>query len=111
MVKPGFNSTLDVTACPGTTTCNLGISDSTNTAIEMEKFMADNHPDLLHNQEIKIKISGCMNSCGQHSLAQIGFHGSSTKEKATKKVLPALQVLLGGGEQRKKPNKKETEEQ
>ena len=97
MVKPGFNSTLDVTACPGTTTCNLGISDSTNTAIEMEKFMADNHPDLLHNQEIKIKISGCMNSCGQHSLAQIGFHGSSTKEKATKKVLPALQVLLGGG--------------
>ena len=97
MVKPGFNSTMDITACPGTTTCNLGISDSTNTAIEMEKFMAIKHPDLVNNEEIKIKISGCMNSCGQHSLAQIGFHGSSTKEKATKKVLPALQVLLGGG--------------
>jgi sulfite reductase (ferredoxin) len=97
MVKPGFDSTLDVTSCPGTTTCNLGISDSTHTAIELEKFMASNHPELVFNEEIKIKISGCMNSCGQHSLAQIGFHGSSMKEKATQKVLPALQVLLGGG--------------
>jgi sulfite reductase (ferredoxin) len=36
-----------------------------------------------------------MNSCGQHGLAHIGFHGSSMKvDKAT---LPALQVLLGGG--------------
>lgn len=97
MVKPGFDSTMDVTACPGTTTCNLGISDSTFVAKEMEKFMAVKHPNLVFNNEIKIKISGCMNSCGQHSLAQIGFHGSTIKEKATKKVMPALQVLLGGG--------------
>ena len=97
MVKPGFDSTLDVTSCPGTTTCNLGISDSTHTAIELEKFMAEKHPELVFNDEIKIEISGCMNSCGQHSLAQIGFHGSSMKEKATQKVMPALQVLLGGG--------------
>ena len=59
--------------------------------------MAEKHPELVFNDEIKIKISGCMNSCGQHSLAQIGFHGSSMKEKATQKVMPALQVLLGGG--------------
>ena len=36
-----------------------------------------------------------MNSCGQHGLAHIGFHGSSMK--AAGKVLPANQVLLGGG--------------
>jgi sulfite reductase (ferredoxin) len=97
MVKPGFDSTMDVTSCPGTTTCNLGISDSTFAAKEMEKFMAIKHPDLVFNNEIKIKISGCMNSCGQHSLAQIGFHGSTIRVKSTKKVMPALQVLLGGG--------------
>src|SRR5581483_5470083 len=39
--------------------------------------------------------SGCMNSCGQHGLAHIGFHGSSLK--AGLKVLPSVQVLLGGG--------------
>lgn len=97
MAKPGFDSTMDVTACPGTTTCNLGISDSTYVAIEMEKFIEAKHPDLVFNNEIKIKISGCMNSCGQHSLAQIGFHGSTIRHKETKKVMPALQVLLGGG--------------
>jgi sulfite reductase (ferredoxin) len=45
---------------------------------------------------MKIKISGCMNSCGQHGMAHIGFHGSSLKA-ADKRVMPALQVLLGGG--------------
>src|SRR5882672_4084485 len=40
-------------------------------------------------------ISGCMNSCGQHGMASIGFHGSSLKAKG--QVLPALQVLIGGG--------------
>lgn len=37
-----------------------------------------------------------MNSCGQHGMAHIGFHGSSLKAP-DKRVLPALQVLLGGG--------------
>jgi sulfite reductase (ferredoxin) len=36
-----------------------------------------------------------MNSCGQHGMASIGFHGSSLKAKG--QVLPALQVLIGGG--------------
>lgn len=36
-----------------------------------------------------------MNSCGQHGIAHIGFHGSSLK--AGVKVLPSVQVLMGGG--------------
>jgi sulfite reductase (ferredoxin) len=52
-------------------------------------------PEFLYNKEIAIKISGCMNSCGQHGMASIGFHGSSLKAKG--QVLPALQVLIGGG--------------
>ena len=36
-----------------------------------------------------------MNSCGQHGMASIGFHGSSLKAKG--QILPALQVLIGGG--------------
>ena len=91
----GFNSVADVTACPGTDTCNLGISDSTNVAKVIESVVRDEYPELIYNQEIKIKISGCMNSCGQHGLAHIGFHGSS--QKVDGKTLPALQVLLGGG--------------
>jgi len=95
MVKAGFDSVADVTACPGTDTCNLGISDSVNTAVVIEELIEQEYPELIHNNDIKIKISGCMNSCGQHSIAAIGFHGSTLKKDGN--VMPALQVLLGGG--------------
>ena len=91
----GYNSLADITACPGTDTCNLGISDSTTVAKVIESIVVDEYPEFVYNQDVKIKISGCMNSCGQHGLAQIGFHGSSQKVEG--KTLPALQVLLGGG--------------
>ncbi|HEY4798868.1 MAG TPA: nitrite/sulfite reductase, partial [Bacteroidia bacterium] len=95
LALPGFDSTGDITACPGTDTCNLGISNSTGIALELEKVIQNEYSDLLYEKNIRIKISGCMNSCGQHSLAHIGFHGSSLK--AGTQILPALQVLLGGG--------------
>lgn len=95
LARPGFDSVADITTCPGTDTCNLGISDSTHITRVLEDVLANEFPDLVYNNDIKIKISGCMNSCGQHGLAHIGFHGSSMKVNG--KVLPALQVMLGGG--------------
>ena len=91
----GWNSVADITACPGTDTCNLGISNSTEVARVLEDFIKLEYPELVLEQQLKIKISGCMNSCGQHGLAQIGLHGSSIK--TTDGTVPALQLLLGGG--------------
>ena len=91
----GFDSVADITTCPGTDTCNLGISNSTELARVLENVLFEEYEDLIYNRDVKIKISGCMNSCGQHGLAHIGFHGSSIK--ANGKVVPAVQVLLGGG--------------
>lgn len=96
LAEPGFDSTADVTACPGTDTCNLGISNSTGVSEVLEDIIIKEFPDLVYNNDIKIKISGCPNSCGQHGIASIGFHGSSLRTK-DKRVVPALQVLLGGG--------------
>ncbi|MVT11488.1 HEPN domain-containing protein [Chitinophaga tropicalis] len=93
--EPGFDSIADITSCPGTDTCNLAISSSTGISAALELVIQEEFPDLVYNKDIKIKISGCMNSCGQHGIASIGFHGSSMKSGG--KVLPALQVLLGGG--------------
>ena len=95
LAEPGFDTTSDITTCPGTDTCNLAITSSYGITRELEKVMKNEFPDLIYNNDIKIKISGCMNGCGQHSIANIGFHGSSIKNGAY--VLPALQVLLGGG--------------
>ncbi len=95
LAEPGFDSVADVTTCPGTDTCNLGISNSMTLSKVLEDVIYNEYEDLIYNRDIKIKISGCMNSCGQHGLAHIGFHGSSLK--ADKRVLPSVQVLLGGG--------------
>ncbi|RYE17625.1 MAG: HEPN domain-containing protein, partial [Sphingobacteriales bacterium] len=92
---PGFDSVADVTTCPGTDTCNLGISNSMTMAKVLENLIFNEYEDFILNREIKIKISGCMNSCGQHGLAHIGLHGSSLKSGT--RVLPSVQVLLGGG--------------
>ncbi|MEL6671748.1 MAG: nitrite/sulfite reductase [Bacteroidota bacterium] len=95
LAEAGFGSTADITACPGTDTCNLAISNSTTISEVFEEIVQREYPELLDNQDLVIKISGCMNACGQHSIAAIGFHGSSLKIKD--QVAPALQVLLGGG--------------
>ncbi|NDP25961.1 MAG: HEPN domain-containing protein [Flavobacterium sp.] len=95
LVELGYNSTADITACPGTDTCNLGIASSTGIATELERVLAAEYPQYSENKEITIKISGCMNACGQHNMAQIGFQGMSIN--SGKLVAPALQVLLGGG--------------
>jgi sulfite reductase (ferredoxin) len=92
----GYNKVVDITACPGTDTCNLGISSSTGIARELETVIKTEYPEYLNNKDLVIKISGCMNACGQHNMANIGFQGMSIKTKDSR-VAPALQVLLGGG--------------
>ncbi|HDZ07132.1 hypothetical protein LCGC14_0166320 [marine sediment metagenome] len=91
----GYNKALDITACPGTDTCNLGIASSTGIAEELERVIKTEYPDYINNEDVVIKISGCMNACGQHNMANIGFQGMSVRTK-DKLVAPALQVLLGG---------------
>ena len=93
--EAGYNKAIDITACPGTDTCNLGISSSTGIAEELERVIKTEYPDYINNEDVVIKISGCMNACGQHNMANIGFQGMSVRTK-DKLVAPALQVLLGG---------------
>jgi sulfite reductase (ferredoxin) len=93
--EAGYNKALDITACPGTDTCNLGIASSTGIARELERVIKAEYPQYTSNPDVVIKISGCMNACGQHNMAHIGFQGMSINTK-DKRVAPALQVLLGG---------------
>lgn len=95
LADPGFDTIQDITTCPGTDTCNLGIASSTGLAEELERMLHKEYADLVSCAHIKIKISGCMNACAHHTIANIGFHGMSLKQGEY--VLPAMQVLLGGG--------------
>ncbi|MFY0686760.1 MAG: nitrite/sulfite reductase [Cyclobacteriaceae bacterium] len=95
LADAGFDTLADITACPGTDTCNLGVTNSTALSTVLEGVIREEYPHLINERLIKIKISGCMNACGQHMVANIGFHGSSIKKDG--KVAPAMQVVIGGG--------------
>ncbi len=43
---------------------------------------------------LRIKISGCFNSCGQHHVADLGFYGVSRNKNGY--AVPHFQVVLGG---------------
>ena len=93
--EAGYNSIADITACPGTDTCNLAVTNSTGLTKVLENMLHAEYNNLIEEEHIKIKISGCMNACGQHMIGNIGFHGSSIKKNDH--VIPAMQVVLGGG--------------
>ena len=91
----GAGTILDVTACPGTDTCKLGIASSRGLARELRTRLAGKFFTLdAAVKGLRIKMSGCFNSCGQHHIADIGFYGN-TRTIGNRKV-PHFQVLLGG---------------
>ena len=93
--RVGFQRINDIVACPGTDTCNLGIASSMGLAKALQEVVEKEYPHLIQKHKIDIKISGCMNACGQHTLAHIGFQGMTVRSNG--KVAPATQILLGGG--------------
>ena len=95
LAEPGAGTIVDVTACPGTDTCKLGISSSRGLAAELRTQLAQQNLQL-HDaiKNFRIKISGCFNSCGQHHVADLGFYGNSRKINGY--TVPHFQVVLGG---------------
>ncbi len=95
LAEAGAGTIVDVTACPGTDTCKLGIASSRGLAGELREQLGAKSASL--DQAIKnlhIKVSGCFNSCGQHHVADIGFYGNSRNIGGY--TVPHFQVMLGG---------------
>jgi sulfite reductase (NADPH) hemoprotein beta-component len=90
---PDAGAVDDPTCCPGADTCNLAVTHSRRLA----KRLAEALPSLKtpESRGATVKISGCPNSCGQHHVATVGFHGSTVR--AAGRVIPAYQLHLGGG--------------
>jgi sulfite reductase (ferredoxin) len=86
---------VDVTACPGTDTCKLGIASSRGLARELRYRLGEESLELDEAvKNLRIKVSGCFNSCGQHHVADIGFYGINRNVKGFQ--VPHFQVILGG---------------
>ena len=93
--EPNAGTIVDVTACPGTDTCKLGIASSRGLARELRDRLTEKSLELdAAVKGLRIKVSGCFNSCGQHHVADIGFYGISRNINGY--TVPHFQVMLGG---------------
>jgi sulfite reductase beta subunit-like hemoprotein len=92
MAEPGAELARDVVSCPGADTCNLAVTQSRGLADNIGKALED--AGLADVGGIRINISGCTNSCGQHHIADIGFLG--VERRAHGKSAPGYQMQLGG---------------
>ena len=92
MARPGAELARDVVACPGSDTCNIAVTQSRGLAAAIgEELEAEG---LAEVGGVRINISGCTNSCGQHHIADVGFFGA--ERRAHGQAAPGYQMLLGG---------------
>ena len=94
----GASTIADVTSCPGADTCNLAVTGSRELATALSAALEGDpkRADAIdRGKDLDIKISGCPNSCGQHHIAAIGFHGAVRRVGG--KAVPEYMLHLGGG--------------
>ncbi len=92
MARPGAELARDVVACPGADTCNIAVTQSRGLAKAIGDALEEE--GLAEVGGVRINISGCTNSCGQHHASDIGFFGA--ERRAHGRSAPGYQMLLGG---------------
>ncbi|MFT3851128.1 MAG: nitrite/sulfite reductase [Ilumatobacteraceae bacterium] len=92
MARPGAELSRDVVACPGADTCNIAVTQSRGLAKAIGERLEEE--GIAEVGGVRINISGCTNSCGQHHIADIGFFGA--ERRAHGRPAPGYQMLLGG---------------
>jgi sulfite reductase (ferredoxin) len=79
-------------ACTGTEFCKLAITETKAFSKWLVSEMEDRLPGF--DQQIKLHVTGCTNSCGQHWLADIGLEGKRIKVDG--KLVDAYHFCVGG---------------
>ncbi|HEX9423549.1 MAG TPA: nitrite/sulfite reductase [Pyrinomonadaceae bacterium] len=109
LAERGVGTITDVTTCPGSDTCRLGIASAKGLGSALSSAIGrapgDAPADLpahpaqpgLHSElfrQLRIKVSGCPNGCAQHSIANIGFYAAALSYE--ERSVPAYFVTVGG---------------
>ncbi|MBS1816000.1 MAG: nitrite/sulfite reductase [Acidobacteria bacterium] len=79
-------------ACTGTEFCKLAISETKGFSKWLVGELEDRLPEF--DQQIRIHVTGCPNSCGQHWIADFGLEGKKIKHEG--KMVDAFYFYVGG---------------
>jgi len=97
LAEAGSGEITDVVSCPGTDSCKLGITCSMGLNRAISSKLYEMNIEDPTTRKMRINMSGCPNSCGQHHLASIGFHGAAIKASNDgDRQAPAYHIFLGG---------------
>jgi sulfite reductase (NADPH) hemoprotein beta-component len=91
MATPNYGLLTDIICCPGLDYCALANARAIPVALQLNQRFED--LDYLHDiGACSIKISGCINACGHHHIANIGILGINKQGEE------AYQLTLGGND-------------
>ena len=79
-------------ACSGTEFCKLAITETKSFSRWLVEELEERLPGF--DQHLKLHVTGCPNSCGQHWIADIGIEGK--KLKVQDRLVDAYYFCLGG---------------
>jgi sulfite reductase (ferredoxin) len=79
-------------ACTGTEFCKLAITETKGFARWLVDELEERVPQF--NEQLKLHVTGCPNSCGQHWIADIGLEGKKIKHDG--KMVDAYYFCVGG---------------
>ena len=79
-------------ACTGTEFCKLAITETKGFTRWLVDALEERLPGF--DQQLKLNVTGCPNSCGQHWVADIGIEGKKIKHEG--KLTDAFYFCLGG---------------
>jgi sulfite reductase (ferredoxin) len=95
LAEVGVGTIADVTTCPGSDTCRLGIASAKGLGSALsQSFDSSLAKYAEFARPLRIKISGCPNGCAQHSIADIGFYAAALTHDD--RSVPAHFVTVGG---------------
>ncbi len=79
-------------ACTGSEFCKLALTETKSYARWLTEQLEERFPN--YQEQLRLHITGCPNSCGQHWIADIGIEGK--KIKSNGRMVDAYYFCVGG---------------
>jgi len=79
-------------ACTGSEFCKLALTETKSFARWLSEELEDRLPGF--QEQLRLNITGCPNSCGQHWIADIGIEGKKIKKDG--RMVDAYYFCIGG---------------
>jgi sulfite reductase (ferredoxin) len=83
----------EIIACTGANTCTTGVCLPQGLVPVMQKFLVRSGVNFDLCKNVRVNVSGCPNSCGQHHVGDLGFYGRIARKNG--KTFPAYWVIGG----------------